>query len=411
MESAEIKQLVEKWSGIDGKMSIENIKDRYIKENMAVLLENQEQKDLKKEILGEASKGFSTATSTQTHAGLDGAFSPISLALVRRTFPELFANKIVGVQAMTGPVGLAYALRLVYKDSGNSNDVSVEAGFDNVDDFSGFTGSLSGTSGTADAGTGIATSAGERMNIGADLSAGQMPELSLKIDKVAIEAKSRKLAASFSLEAAQDIKSMHGVDIEREMVNILQYEIQAELDRELLQACKNAATAVDNIDVSAVDGRWSQERFAILANKIVKECNAIGTRTRRGVGNFAVVSTNVATALQSLASTGRFTANTASVNPSNTFAEIGTLNGTITVYRDTYNTDDSVMVGYKGAGISDAGIIWSPYIMGLFNRTLAQEDFTPRLGVMSRYAITSNLLGANRYYSTFNVTNLTTALP
>lgn len=401
-----VQQLVEKWSNVEGKMSIANIEDVHVKENLAVLLENQESKDLKRELIPEASQGFSTSLTTQTHSGLDGAFSPISLALVRRTFPELFANKIVGVQAMTGPVGLAYALRTVYKDAGNSNDTSIEAAFDEVPKFSGFTGSTSGTSGTADAGTGVATSAAEAWNIGTEY-----PELSLKIDKVALEAKSRKLAASFSLEAAQDIEAMHGVNIEREMINVLQYEIQAELDRELLAACKTAATASTNLDISATDGRYGQEKLSYLVNKIIKESNAVGTSTRRGVGNFVVVSPNVATALQALGANGMFTANVANVNPSNIFAEVGTLNGTIKVYRDTYNTTDAgILVGYKGPGISDCGIVFSPYIMGLFNRAMAQEDFSPRLGVMSRYAITSSLLGASRYYRTFNVTNLTNIL-
>ena len=145
--------------------------------------------------------------------------------------------------------------------------------------------------------------------------------------------------------------------------------------------------------------------LAGLAKRIIAECNDVATRTRRGAGNFAVVSTKVASALQSL-NGGIFTANVASVNPSNTFAEVGTLNGVIKVYRDTYNTDNQVLVGFKGAGVSDCGVIYSPYIMGLFNRTMAQEDFTPRIGVMSRYAITNNLLGVQRYYATFNVSNI-----
>jgi len=402
----DVSQLVKKWSSIEGKMSVKSIQDQYVKENMSVLLDNQEMKDLKRELLGEASQGSTTSIVSQTHAGLDGAFQPISLALVRRTYPELFANKIVGVQALTTPVGLAYALRVLYKGT------DVEAGLDNVPAFSGFTGSTKGVSGTADAGTGVVTSAGEAWGINvtaAQSAAGVMPELTLKLDKTAIEAKTRKLAASFSLEAAMDIKAMHGIDIEREMVNVLQYEVQAELDREIVAACKSVATTGTTLDLSAVDGRWSQEKFANIANKIIYEANAIGARTRRGVGNFVVVSTKVATALQSLTN-GTFTATNVDVNASNTFAQIGMLNGTITVYRDTYNTSDEVLVGYKGPGVSDAGIIFSPYVTGLFNRAMAQEDFTPRVGVMSRYAITSSLLGANRYYTKFSVSNLSTVI-
>jgi hypothetical protein len=399
MEAQAVKALVEKWENMPGKMSIKDIQDIHVKEQLAVLLENQDTKNLKKEFLGEASSISNTVA--QTHAGLDGAFSPIALALVRRTFPELFANSIVGVQAMTGPVGLAYALRVVYKGTSN------EAGFDVVPEYSGFTGSTRGTSGTADAGAGVATSAGENWGI---LGTTATPELTLKIDKTAIEAKTRKLAASYSLEAAQDIQAMHGVDIDREMVNYLQYEVQAEIDREILASVKSVAYSGSTIDVSAVDGRWSQERLAVLINKILKESNNIGTRTRRGVGNFVVVSPDVATALQAVVN-GTFTANSQAVNASNVFANIGTINGSIKVYRDTYNTSNQVVVGFKGPQPSDAGIIFSPYIMGLFNRAMAQDDFSPRIGVMSRYAITSNLLGASRYYTKFSVSNLTTAIP
>jgi len=402
-DAKNVQQLVEKWGNMAGKMSINNIEDQYTRENLAVLLENQEAIDKKANLLTETSKGSNTTTVSQTHAGLDGAFSPIALALVRRTFPELFANKIVGVQSMSGPVGLAYALRVYYKGSTDYN----ESGFDKVPEYSGFTGSFAtsagGQSGTADTGTGIYTSAGEAMGLGDTSNA--MPELQLKIDKVAIEAKTRKLGASYSLEDAQDIKAMHGVDIEREMVNQLQYEIQAELDRELLYKVQSVATTTTTFDISATDGRWHQERIAGLVNRIVSDCNNIASRTRRGSGNFIVVSTAVASALQSLQG-GLFTANPAMVNPTNTYAEIGTLQGIIKVYRDTYNTSNSVLSGYKGPGVSDCGVIYSPYIMGLFNRAIAQEDFTPRVGVMSRYAITENLLGASRYYSNFAVSNI-----
>lgn len=400
-----VDALVEKWSNPKlGALSLENVSDDDVKRNLATLLENQEDTDLRKRFsdqpLLEAVQASTTSVGSQTHSGLDGAFSPIALALVRRTFPDLFANKIVGVQAMTGPVGLAYALRVVYKGT------SVEAGFDDLPTYSGFTGSFAnsagGQSGTADTGTGVDTSAAEAWQIGST-----MPELTLKIDKTALTAKTRKLAASYSLEAAQDVQAMHGVNIEREMVNYLDYEVRAELDRELIASIKSVATSTTAFDVSAADGRWSQEKSSVLANRIVKESNDIASRTRRAPGNWAVVSTSVATALQSLPN-GRFTANTQAVNPTNTVAEIGNLNGNITVYRDTYNTDDQVVVGYKGPGVADAGVIYSPYIIGLYNRAMAQEDFAPRVGVMSRYAITNTLLGASRYYTKFDVSNIST---
>ena len=396
-------KLVEKWSNVEGKLSIKDIEDTYIRDNMAKLLENQENLD-------EAALNEATTFSTTSPSSEDsGQFKPISLALVRRTFPELFANKVIPVQAMNMPVGLAFALRLVYKNNLNL----VEAGFDNVDDFSGFTGSASGVSGTADAGTGVATSVGEAFQL--DPGTGNMPQLVLKLERTAIEAKTRKLAASFSLEAAQDIKATHDIDIEREMVNILQYEVLAELERELVGRLKTIAVdtssggeAAKTVNVTATDGRWQQEKFAAVTNTIVATANKIAISTRRGAGNFVIVSPQVATALQ--ATGAAFTPHTHNVNPTNIMAMVGTINGTITVYRDSYATSDFALVGFKGPGISDGGLIFSPYVTGLISKTIADADFSPRIGVMSRYALTETLLGAGRYYRLINYTNLATTI-
>tara|TARA_R110001606_G_scaffold91010_1_gene203288 strand:- start:952 stop:2205 length:1254 start_codon:yes stop_codon:yes gene_type:complete len=413
-----VQELVKYWEDVPGKMSIASEKDQYIKENLAILLNNQKQKDIKAETIFESTI---TNTAAQTNTGGDGAFSPISLALVRRTFPELFANKVVGVQAMAGPVGLAYALRFFHQ-TGLAPEV--EAAFNAVEDYSGYTGDDLSLSGAKDTGRGAVGATAEGFKIGGSGSA-KMPELSLKIDQTAVTAATRKLAASFSLEAAQDIKAMHGVDVEREMVNVLQYEIQAEMDREIvgrLQAlaedtAKGGKTA-DILDLSATaasgaistDGRWSQEKFSGVVTQIIKQANDIAISTRRGAGNFAIVSTRLATALQAAGPV--FSRNQANVNPTGTMTDIGTINGNITVYHDTYHATnaDSALVGYKGSGISDAGLIYSPYIMGLMNRAIDPEDFSPRVGVMARYAMTDNLLGAGRYYRRLEVTNLDTLI-
>jgi len=411
-----VQELVKYWEDVPGKMSIASEKDQYIKENLAILLNNQKQKDIKAETIFESNT--ITNTAAQTNTGGDGSFSPISLALVRRTFPELFANKVVGVQAMAGPVGLAYALRFFYDTTALPQ---VEAAFNAVEDYSGFTGKTPAISGAADSGRGAATATGEGFTFGNADVAKKMPELSLKIDQTAVTAATRKLAASFSLEAAQDIKAMHGVDVEREMVNVLQYEIQAEMDREIVGRLHGLAENVakggktkDTLDLSATaaagtissDGRWSQERFSSVVTQIIKQANDIAISTRRGAGNFAIVSTRLATALQAAGPV--FSRNQANVNPTGTMTDIGTINGNITIYHDTYHatTTDSALVGYKGSGISDAGLIYSPYLMGLMNRAIDPEDFSPRVGVMSRYAMTDNLLGAGRYYRKLEVTNL-----
>ena len=321
---------------------------------------------------------------------------------------------------MAGPVGLAYALRF-FHDTATALGPQVEAAFNAVEDYSGYTGSQANVSGANDTGRGAVAATAEGFKIG---GSPKMPELSLKIDQTAVTAATRKLAASFSLEAAQDIKAMHGVDVEREMVNVLQYEIQAEMDREIVGRLHDLATdtttaGVDGqtattLDLSATvasgaistDGRWSQEKFSGVVTQIIKQANDIAISTRRGAGNFAIVSTRLATALQAAGPV--FSRNQANVNPTASMTDIGTINGNITVYHDTYHaTDtDSALVGYKGPGISDAGLIYSPYIMGLMNRAIDPEDFSPRVGVMSRYAMTGNLLGAGRYYRKLNVTHL-----
>ena len=392
--------LLKKWEKANGKMSISNIQDENLRENLAVLLENQSSSKVRDLILEANNFNITSPDSEAT-----GQFKPIALALVRRTFPELFANKVVGVQAMNGPVGVAFALRFLYNGYGSN----AEASFDEVDKFSGFTGSISGASGTADTGTGVSMNVAE----GWQMQPGDnnFPQLKLALERVAIEAKTRKLGASYSLEAAQDIKAMHNLDIDREMVNVLQYEILAELDRELLQNIKTVAVdtsiggaSASPVDVSASDGRWSQEKFSNVVNAIVAQANNIAISTRRGAGNFVVVSPRVATAIQ--AAGPQFTRNQANINATGIIVNVGSINGTIQVYRDSYATTDYAVVGYKGPGISDAGIIYSPYIMGLFSRAIEPQDFSPRVGVMSRYAITRTLLGAGRYYRQINFSNL-----
>lgn len=450
------EQLVRKWEKAKGPMSIKSIEDPYMKENLATLLENQERKDFNGNqiFLGE-SDGATTTGALDGAFGSDGAtagtggpsgwtggdwrYRPVALALMRRTFPDLFANKVVGVQAMSTPVGLSYALRFTYNKSGTG----VEAAWDNVDKYAGYTGQPGvGTDGKdtnftnftdatsaanvfGTSGRGLLTSAGEALQIAdsrtACLTGCNEPawnQLGLRIDQQAIEALTRKLAASFSLEAAQDIKAMHGIDIEREMVNVLQYEITAELDRELLSSLKRVATdstkegrIIPAVDVSASDdyGRWNGERFMSVISAIIYQANEIAISTRRGPGNFVIVSPDIATALQ--AAGHQFVNYSQNVNPGTTMAAIGKLNGTIDVYRDQYATSSYALVGYKGPGVSDAGVIFSPYIMGLQNRAISPDDFAPRVGVMSRYAITDSLLGAGRYYRLIPFMNVTKLIP
>lgn len=398
-------ELVDRYSKQGSKLDISLIENEDVRVSMAKLLWNQETRDP----IAEMSQMFGEATTTTTSmGGASAQFQPYAMALMRRMFPALFAHQVVGVQALNGPVGLAYALRVKYADG------LQEANLDYTDKYSGFTGSISGTSASAsDTGTGVATSVAEAWKIGTDY-----PELKIEIDQKAIEAKSRKLAASFTIESAQDLKAMHNVDIAREMIRYLQAEIAAELDRELVARMKTAAIDTLNggevaltVDVDGSDGRWHQEKLAVVTNTIIDMANKIAVSTKREAGNFVIVSPRVATALQ--ATGGAFTRNNAAVNNTmgtSKIAEVGTINGTITVYRDIYAREDYALVGYKGEGVSDAGIIYSPYITGLVNKAVGENDFTPRIGAMSRYAITDSLLGAGRYYRLSYFTNINLVL-
>jgi hypothetical protein len=438
-----VKALVEKWSNAKGKMSIKDIADPYLKANMAKLLEAQETVDTNvMSLLTEAAPG---SVNTGTLGGFtDGVaatdsyiFKPIALALVRRTFPDLIANKLCGVQAMSTPVGLAYALRVLYNDGTNN-----EAAWENVDYYGGYTGSQVGTSGTLRGSTGTSTSAntgfGDTSGVGAVTSAaegwtisglggtwpitatstsgtttltpatgyGTYPQLKVHIDQLAISAKERKLAASFSLESMQDLKAMHGLDIEREMVNFLQYEIMAELDREILTAIKvtsidtaNGGAVISPIDLTGsgtgIDGRWSGEKYMNIIASIIHQANVIAVKTKRAPANNVVVSPDIASALQ--AAGHPFVGLNANVNSTQVMSSIGKLNGQLDVYRDQYAQQSYAMPVLKGAGISDAGVIFSPYVMGLTNRSVDPSTFAPAIGVLARYAISNSLLGAGRY--------------
>lgn len=416
------QQITEKWMKKPGKLSVASVPNHELRENLAVLLENQSGD------LETLTEGTDTTTLNYGSNNGDGArFQNIALAMVRRSYYEHFAHKVVGMQAMTGPVGLAYALRKAYDIAGvpgagttGGSDL-YEAGFRALNEYSGYSGSVPGsalvtaTSAIYDFtnaptagkfGTGADTSAAQLWKIGST-----MPQLRLFMDKVAIEAKARVLGASFNLMAAQDLKAMHNLDMEREMLDILSVEVPAERDREIIGRMIQAAVNVSNggeaptvFSVSASSGRWAQEQFGSLVNVIMKKVNDIATATMRGAGNFVIVSPRVVTALQ--AAGPQFTAITSEVNASTTVTEVGKLNGSVTVYRDALAPRDYALVGYKGSTINDAGIILSDYISQLFNRAVRPDDFGINIGVMSRYAITDSLLGSGRYYRAITINDL-----
>ena len=398
--------LIEKWSNSDlKKLAVGGIEEFDKRAVTARILENISNYDFSRNPFRDLmNESQSSVAPNSTGTGL---FSPISLAIARRVTPELFAWKCVGVQPMSGPVGLAYAMRFKYQG------LAQEAGFDDMDLFSTFTGNLSGTSGVADTGTGVNTATAEGWQInGSITSTTPMPQLVYSMESVAITAKTRKLAANISLETLMDVKAMHNIDVKREMVAKLQYQIRGEVDRELLYNIKTQSTTIANggetvttWQTSASDGRWQQEKFNTVANVIIQKANDVGVSTRIDSANFAIVSPRVATALQACGA--RWNGNNVSVNNSNTFAEIGTLGNQVKVYIDRYARTDYATVGLKGQdGQNECGVVYSPYVLGLESEATTQEDFSPRMGVMSRYAITNSLLGAGRYYRSINFINL-----
>lgn len=442
--------VISKWtSGDYADLRLGELNDAAVLESTTLVMENVETKDIHGNFVEEDS-AFATSDLTGLGGGNTSGVSsdpsyqyrPVSLALVRRVLPSLFAHKIVGVQPMSTPVGVAFAMRTVYAEQpgaqGQTVDPAVEAGWNKVPEYSGYTGGYNSTTassvtydeiggpgaagtqgqaGPADQGLGVAPQTGEGWEIHSSCTTPcneTWPELRTVFDRKTITAEERRLAASFSLVALQDIRALHNIDLKAEMINRLQYEVTAELNRELLNAIRVTATNVANgggtainVDVSTItDNRQST---ALIVNSIMFAANTVAVKTRRGRANFVVVSPAVASVLQS--AVPYFTANTASVDPGiilsgSETTEIGTLNNALTVYLDQYAPYDYALVGYKGSGTSDSGVIFSPYIMNVLNEAVAQENFQPRVGVMSRYAITTNLLSAGSYYRLLTYTGL-----
>ena len=425
------KQLEEKWSPVLNHESAPAFKDNYRKAVTAVILENQE-KALREE---RAQNSFLAETAANaTGAGVSN-WDPVLISLVRRAMPNLIAYDIAGVQPMTGPTGLIFAMKSRY-----STQAGTEALFNEAD--SGFTGtgtqgadssSLGGVDTTpADTvndafgfGTGLSTAAGEALGNTGD----PFPEMAFSIEKSTVTAKTRALKAEYTMELAQDLKAIHGLEAESELANILSTEILAEINREVIRTVNSRAklgaqtanvTTPGTFDlVTDADGRWSVEKFKGLIVQIEREANVIAKETRRGKGNFLLVSSDVATALVAagmLDYTPALSANLNVDDTGNTFA--GVLNGRTKVYIDPYAQTDYVTVGYRGSNPYDAGMFYCPYVPLTMARTIGENDFQPRIGFKTRYGMVANPfvqatpqndIGAvrqNQYFRIFAVANI-----
>ncbi len=404
----DLKSLVTKWKDIldEGK----KIKNAKVERATALMLENENKYLVETgnySEIGRGNAGYAT----------NADFHQIAVPMVRRTFPELIAHEIVGVQPMTGPVGLAFALRFragntytpgSMADYGGLNTYTDELGYNNMD--TGYSGTGSGFTGT-----GVVTSAGEILgsntsgDVGLGVGAGTaINEVNMTVEKAQVEAKTRKLRSRWSLEVAQDLKAMHGLDLEEEMMDILAYEITAEIDRELVTKINTVAVSAgwDYTNINDADGRWQAEKYRTLYSMIVRKANSIAVNTRRGAGNFVIASPMTCAALEGLSSFVLWPTDGEVNTLVSGVAKLGSLDGRITVYRDTFAASDYCTVGYKGPSEYDAGIIYLPYVQLMVSKTIFEQSFHPTVGLMSRYAIHEHIFGSKNYYQKITVFNL-----
>jgi hypothetical protein len=438
-----------KWQPVLEHGDLPKITDSYRRAVTSVILENQER--AQKE---DAAFISEAAPTNATGSGISN-WDPILISLVRRAMPNLIAYDIAGVQPMTGPTGLIFAMRSRF-----TSQSGTEAMFDAADtDFSGRNAagsSVDGLSSTADAGTnpavlndgspgtytsgtGMTTAAAEALG---DAAGNAFAEMAFSIEKSTVTAKSRALKAEYTMELAQDLKAIHGLDAETELANILSAEILAEINREVVRtiyinaekgASANTGTVntttegIFDLDTDS-NGRWSVERFKGLMFQVEREANAIAQRTRRGKGNIIICSSDVASALQMAGVLDYAPALNNNLNvddTGNTFA--GVLNGRFKVYIDPYSANNTAkqyfVVGYKGTSPYDAGMFYCPYVPLQMVRAVGQDTFQPKIGFKTRYGLQANPFAeagtgdaavingsgsanSNRYYRRVQVSNL-----
>ena len=456
--------LEEKWQPVLETGALPAIGDHYKSKVTSVLLENTEKALREAAVLTEAPQNNMGGTFTDPQVGSNNAnlagYDPVLISLVRRAMPNLIAYDIAGVQPMTAPTGLIFAMRSEYDKQAGTEALFQEA-------FAKFSGNGNTATGAATTATGGVDPLGTvgvtlaRADVLADFramstadgealgSAGAsktFKEMAFSIERIAVEAKTRALKAEYTTELAQDLKAVHGLDAETELANILSTEVLTEINREMIRTLYfKAKTGCQQSDLSGFsgatthdqlrgvaggvydlnvdsDGRWSAERFRGLMFQIERECNVIAKETRRGKGNFIVCSSDVASAL----AMGGFLNLTPAVNTQlevddtgNTFA--GILNGKIRVYIDPYSKLDinQVLVGYRGSNPYDAGIFYCPYVPLQMVRAVGEDTFQPKIGFKTRYGMVANPfadttdfttqgngISGNQYYRLFAVKNL-----
>ena len=414
MELTISEALQKKWQPILEHADLPAIKDNYRKVVTTMLLENQEQY-----LKETAPTNFSGATiGGQDGSGNVARWDPILISLVRRAMPNLIAYDICGVQPMSGPTGLIFAMRSRYINQNGGEALYQEAdtafggsgstgttaqGVYNTDPFDNANGVDPVGTGTSMRGTvGMNTYQAEGLG---DTERNPFPQMAFSIEKTTVEAKTRALKAEYTMELAQDLKAIHGLDAETELANILSSEILAEINREVVRViysnaklgAKSGTTQTQGVFDLNVDsnGRWSVEKFKGLLFQIERECNQIAKETRRGKGNFIVCSSDVASALAMAGVLDYAPALSTNLNvddTGNTFA--GVLNGKLRVYIDPYSSmttaHDFFMAGYKGSSAYDAGMFYCPYVPLQMVRAVGENSFQPKIGFKTRYGLVNN---------------------
>ena len=416
------EEVQNKWKPILEHQDLPEIKDAHKRAVTAQILENTEK--AVSEARAAMSGGFlgEAAPTNATGNAIDN-FDPVLISLVRRAMPNLMAYDVCGVQPMTGPTGLIFAMRARYDNQGGTetfynevdtghsarggaNATAVAAGYATSNAVGGYDATL-GTTPSANTNAtndlynfagGIKTSLAEGLG---STTTSIFPEMAFSIEKVSVEAKSRALKAEYSLELAQDLKAIHVLDAETELSNILSAEILAEINREVIRtivvtARRGAAEGTTTAGVFDLDtdsnGRWSVEKFKGLMFQVEREANAIAKATRRGKGNIIICSSDVASALQMAGVLDYAPAlNTNSLNiddTGNTFA--GVINGRIKVYIDPYAGTNYLVVGYKGSNPYDAGLFYCPYVPLQMVRAVDPGSFQPKIGFKTRYGMAPN---------------------
>ena len=413
------QHLQEKWEPVLNHSDMEPIKDAHKRAVTAIVLENQER------AMKEDASFLSEAVPTQSTATLTD-YNPILIPLVRRALPNLIAYDIAGVQPMTGPTGLVFAMRSRFTNSSGTEAFYNEpnAGFSNNDDGGDmspsagnmdgtnpallndspggqYDGGVEGTNSNSNAISGMTTAQAEALG---DATGNHFAEMAFSLEKFAIGVKSRALKAEYSMELAQDLKAVHGLDAETELSNILSTEILHEINREVVRAVyvvakPGAQTDTTNAGIFDLDtdsnGRWSVEKFKGLMFQIERDANVIAQQTRRGRGNVMICSSDVASALNAagqLDYTPALTNNLATDDAGQTFA--GVLNGKYKVYIDPYAANAAAkqfyVIGYKGAGFADAGLFYCPYVPLQMVRAVGENTFQPKIGFKTRYGMAAN---------------------